>query len=88
MNIGLVVSYEILNNAVEFDEPHRIAWRHVIGDGWRYTLERGADGTLAREEWDPEPRRWRHGRWSHSATQTQPSRPAGHAARRHALVPS
>ena len=37
MRIGL--SYKILNEVVEFDEPTRIAWRHFGGHVWRYLLE-------------------------------------------------
>ena len=55
MNMHRVVSYKILNTVVEFDEPRRIAWRHFFGHVWRYTLEPGANGTLVREEWDPNP---------------------------------
>jgi uncharacterized protein YndB with AHSA1/START domain len=55
MNMRLVVPYKIMNTVVEFDEPRRIAWRHFFGHVWRYILEPGADGTLVREEWDPNP---------------------------------
>jgi hypothetical protein len=27
----------------------------LLGHVWRYNLEPGADGTLVREEWDPNP---------------------------------
>lgn len=37
MRIGL--SYKILNEVVEFEEPTRIAWRHFGGHVWRYLLE-------------------------------------------------
>lgn len=37
MRIGL--PYKILNEVVEFDEPHRIAWRHFGGHVWRYLLD-------------------------------------------------
>ena len=55
MNMRLVVPYKIRNRVIEFDEPHRIAWRHFFGHVWRYTLEPDAGGTLVREEWDPNP---------------------------------
>jgi hypothetical protein len=56
MRIG--APYKVLNTVVEFDEPHRIAWRHFSGHIWRYTLRPVPGGTLVTEEWDPNPSRW------------------------------
>ncbi len=55
MDMRLGLRYRITNTVVEFDEPHRIAWRHFAGHRWRYLLTPVADGTLVREEWDPTP---------------------------------
>ena len=55
MNMHIGANYKVLNTVVEFDEPHRIAWRHFSGHVWRYTLTPTDGGTLVREEWDPAP---------------------------------
>ena len=51
------VPYSMTNEVVEFDEPTRIAWRHLGGHIWRYTLEPADDGTLVTEEFDWGPSR-------------------------------
>ena len=53
MDMRIGRSYSITNTVVEFDEPHRIAWRHFAGHRWRYLLTEVDGGTLVREEWDP-----------------------------------
>jgi uncharacterized protein YndB with AHSA1/START domain len=60
MGMRLGVPYRIRNTVVEFDEPHRIAWRHFAGHRWRYVLTPGDGGTLVREEWDTTPVAWLH----------------------------
>ena len=35
MDMKIGVSYKITNEVVEFDEPHRIAWRHFGGHVWQ-----------------------------------------------------
>jgi hypothetical protein len=50
MRIGL--PYRITNTVVEFDEPHRIAWRHFGGHVWRYELEAVPEGTKVTETFD------------------------------------
>ncbi|MDR6864255.1 SRPBCC family protein [Phycicoccus sp. 3266] len=45
--------YRISNRVVEFEEGHRIAWRHFGGHRWRYELEPlGADRTRVTESFD------------------------------------
>jgi uncharacterized protein YndB with AHSA1/START domain len=58
MGMRLGAPYRIRNTVVEFDEPHRIAWRHFAGHRWRYVLTPVAGGTLVREEWDTTPVAW------------------------------
>ncbi len=58
MNMRTKAPYKVTNTVVEFDEPRRIAWRHVAGHRWRYLLDPVAGGTLVREEWDPTYVRW------------------------------
>ncbi len=53
MRMHLAVPYRISNIVVEFEEGRVIAWRHLAGHRWRYTLRPVGDGTLVREEWDP-----------------------------------
>ena len=53
MDMRIGRSYSITNTVVEFEEPHRIAWRHFAGHRWRYLLTEVDGGTLVREEWDP-----------------------------------
>ncbi len=74
MDMRLGASYRITNEVVEFEESHRIAWRHFNGHVWRYVLTPAApadgagwadsDGgdqgaTLVTEQWDPTPARHR-----------------------------
>jgi len=58
MSMRLGAPYRIRNTVVEFDEPHRIAWRHFGGHRWRYVLTPVSGGTLVREEWDATPVPW------------------------------
>lgn len=53
MDMKIGAPYRISNKVVEFEEGHRIAWRHFNGHVWRYVLSPAAGGTLVREEWDP-----------------------------------
>jgi hypothetical protein len=53
MDMQLGASYKIRNTVVEFDEPHRIAWRHFNGHVWRYRFEPVEGGTRVTEQWDP-----------------------------------
>jgi len=53
MDMQLGASYKIRNTVVEFDEPHRIAWRHFNGHVWRYLFEPVDGGTRVTEQWDP-----------------------------------
>lgn len=39
MKMRIGAPYTIRNEVVEFDEPTRIAWRHLGGHVWRYLLE-------------------------------------------------
>jgi hypothetical protein len=55
MDMKLGAPYKIMNTVVEFDEPHRLAWRHFNGHVWRYTFEPVDGGTLVTEEWDARP---------------------------------
>ncbi len=52
MSMKLGVPYKITNEVVEFDEPRLIAWRHLGGHVWRYTLEPAEGGTRVTEEFD------------------------------------
>ena len=52
MQLG-AAPYKIRNTVVEFDEPHRIAWRHFNGHVWRYRFEPVEGGTRVTEQWDP-----------------------------------
>ena len=52
MDMRIVVPYKIMNTVVEFEEGHRIAWRHFGGHVWRYTLEPVESGTKVTEEFD------------------------------------
>jgi hypothetical protein len=52
MSMRIVAPYRITNVVVEFDEPHRIAWRHFGGHVWRYILEPVDGGTLVTEQFD------------------------------------
>jgi len=53
MDMQLGAPYKIRNTVVEFDEPHRIAWRHFYGHVWRYRFEPVEGGTRVTEQWDP-----------------------------------
>jgi Polyketide cyclase / dehydrase and lipid transport len=53
MSMRLAAPYRIRNRVVEFEDGHRIAWRHFNGHVWRYRFEPVADGTLVTEQWDP-----------------------------------
>lgn len=65
MDMRLGAAYRITNEVVEFEEGHRIAWRHFNGHIWRYVLtaaESAASAepaTLVTEQWDPTPARHR-----------------------------
>lgn len=50
MRIGL--PYRITNEVVECDEPSLIAWRHIGGHIWRYTLREVEGGTEVTEQFD------------------------------------
>lgn len=50
MRIGL--PYVIWNEVIEFEDPRRIAWRHVNHHVWRYELESEGSGTLVTETFD------------------------------------
>ena len=52
MSMKLGVPYGITNTVVEFEDGHRIAWRHIGGHRWRYELEPVDDGTRVRETYD------------------------------------
>jgi uncharacterized protein YndB with AHSA1/START domain len=57
------MSYRSRNEVVEFDPPHRIAWRtrpysRLIGmffggQTWRFTITENDDGCVVTESWDP-----------------------------------
>ncbi len=53
MDMKIGAPYRISNKVVEFEEGHRIAWRHFNGHVWRYLLDPVDVGTTVREEWDP-----------------------------------
>ena len=38
MDMRIAVPYQIKNTVMEFDEPSRIAWRHLGHHRWRYEL--------------------------------------------------
>lgn len=57
MRMRLGVPYRITNEVVEFDEPRRLAWRHLGGHVWRYVLEPVDGGTMVTEEFDWRPAR-------------------------------
>jgi len=44
MDMRMGLPYVISNTVVEFEEPARIAWRHVGGHRWRYELVPTDDG--------------------------------------------
>ena len=56
MDMKMFVPYKMTNEVVEFVENEAIAWRHVGGHIWRYTLEPDASGgTKVTEEFDWRP---------------------------------
>jgi hypothetical protein len=55
MDMKLGASYKITNTVVEFDEPHRIAWRHFNGHVWRYLFDPVDGGSRVTEQWDARP---------------------------------
>lgn len=58
MAMKIVVPYRITNEVVEFVENETIAWRHMGGHIWRYTLAASDDGTTKiTEEFDWRPSR-------------------------------
>lgn len=52
MSMKIGVPYSITNTVVEFEEGRRIAWRHLGGHVWRYTLEPTDGATKVTEEFD------------------------------------
>jgi uncharacterized protein YndB with AHSA1/START domain len=52
MDMHAIADYRIVNTVVEFEEPHRIAWRHFNGHIWRYTFTEVDGGTEVVEQWD------------------------------------
>ena len=59
MEMKLGPKYKILNRVVEFEEGHRIAWRHFSRHIWRYTLEPRGGATLVTEQWDARSVPWK-----------------------------
>lgn len=55
MDMRIALPYRITNEVVEFDEPHRIAWRHFGGHIWRYIIEEASGGCNVTEQFD-----WEH----------------------------
>ncbi len=55
MKIGL--PYLVRNEVVEFEEGHRIAWRHISRHVWRYLVDPVPGGTRVTEEFDWGPSR-------------------------------
>ena len=60
MDMKIGAPYKIVNTVVEFDEGHRLAWRHFNGHIWRYIFEpveggTGAPQTKVTEQWDARP---------------------------------
>ena len=47
-----VLPYRIQNTVVEFEEPNRIAWRHMGHHRWRYEMEEVEGGTMVTETFD------------------------------------
>ena len=52
MDMKLGAAYKITNEVVEFEEGHRIGWRHFNGHVWRYLFEPVDGGTRVTEQWD------------------------------------
>jgi hypothetical protein len=55
MNMRIALPYRITNEVVEFEEPHRIGWRHFGGHIWRYIIEDAEGGCNVTEQFD-----WEH----------------------------
>lgn len=55
MDMKIALPYRITNEVVEFDEPHRIGWRHFGGHIWRYIIEESNGGCTVTEQFD-----WEH----------------------------
>jgi hypothetical protein len=53
MSMRLGVPYRIRSKVVEFEENRRIAWCHIAGHRWRWTLEPAGEGyTKVTETYD------------------------------------
>lgn len=52
MDMKIGAPYKITNTVVEFEDGHRLAWRHFNGHIWRYLFEPAAEGTTVTEQWD------------------------------------
>jgi len=52
MDMKLGAPYKITNTVVEFDEPHRLTWRHFNGHTWSFRFEAVEGGTRVTEEWN------------------------------------
>lgn len=52
MDMKLGARYRITNRVIEFEEGHRIAWRHFNGHIWRYVFDQTDDATGVSEQWD------------------------------------
>ena len=53
MNMRIKIGYRITNEVVEFEEPKRIAWRHLMKWVWRYELvDLGGGRTQVSEYFD------------------------------------
>lgn len=52
MNMKMGVPYRMTNTVVEFVEGESVAWRHLGGHMWRYTLAPADGGTKVTEEFD------------------------------------
>ncbi len=55
MSMRMFVPYRMTNEVIEFEENERIAWRHIGGHVWRYSLTPSDAGTLVTEEFDWRP---------------------------------
>lgn len=55
MSMKHLVPYRMTNTVVEFTENEQIAWRHMGGHIWRYSLEAADGGTKVTEEFDGRP---------------------------------
>jgi hypothetical protein len=57
MDMKRGVPYRMTNEVVEFVDGESVAWRHLGGHVWRYTLTTVDDGTKITEEFDWRPAR-------------------------------